>query len=58
MTLKKMYSMFLEDWSTNNQEKPSFQTYRRVFKTKNLSFHFPKKNSVLYVQCTKREATT
>lgn len=43
LSLKKMYAMFLGELSPN-EDKPSFTTYRAVFKTKNLSFHRPKKD--------------
>lgn len=44
LTLRKMYLMFLEDWATKNEGKPSFSTYERTFKTTNLFFFSPKKD--------------
>lgn len=41
LTLRKMYEMFLEE---SLEHETSSSTYRRVFKTKNLSFHCPKKD--------------
>lgn len=43
LTLKKMYRMFIGTLE-GNPMKPSFSTYKRVFKGKNLSFHRPKKD--------------
>lgn len=57
LTLRKMYLMFLENWTTKtkNESKPSFSTYQRAFKTKNLSFFPLKKISVRYAQLPKLE---
>lgn len=46
LTVKKMYYLYQND---NNVKQPrcSYHTYRRVFKSLNLSFHHPKKD-----QCT------
>lgn len=43
LTVKKMYRMFIRSLE-GNPLKPSFSTYKRVFKGKNLSFHRPKKD--------------
>lgn len=43
LTLPKMYHMFKEE-NKNCSVMPSFSSYRRVFKSKNLSFHRPKKD--------------
>ncbi|XP_072398864.1 uncharacterized protein [Diabrotica undecimpunctata] len=43
LTLKRMYAMFINE-SGFDEDKPSFTTYRAVFKAKNLSFHRPKKD--------------
>ncbi|XP_012940161.1 uncharacterized protein LOC106012278 [Aplysia californica] len=42
LTLSKMYDMYVKENSCN--DIPSFHTYRRVFKTKSLAFHSPKKD--------------
>lgn len=42
LTVKKMYAMLLEDLV--EEPKPSYSTYYKIFKGKNLSFHRPKKD--------------
>ncbi|CAH2019609.1 unnamed protein product [Acanthoscelides obtectus] len=45
LNLRKMHAMYLDELEkVGRVEKPSFHTYRRVFKAKNLSFHSPKKD--------------
>ncbi|KAG5872827.1 hypothetical protein JTB14_023907 [Gonioctena quinquepunctata] len=44
LTISKMYSLFLEEQNEVNGEKPSITTYRNIFRSKNLSFHKPKKD--------------
>lgn len=43
LTILKMYSLFLEEIKEND-EIPSITTYRNIFRSKNLSFHRPKKD--------------
>nr|CAI5860462.1 unnamed protein product [Callosobruchus analis] len=45
LNLRKMYAMYLDELETRGiVGRPSFSTYARIFKTKNLSFHSPKKD--------------
>jgi hypothetical protein len=43
LNLPKLYNMFVSELKESD-EKPSYSTYVRVFKTKNLAFHHPKKD--------------
>ena len=42
LSLSKMYDMFSHEYTF--EDKPSFSLYKKVFNTKNLSFHKPKKD--------------
>lgn len=45
LSLPKMYDMYRREYKYQlNDELPSLSTYRRVFSTKNVSFHWPKKD--------------
>ncbi|KAG5886831.1 hypothetical protein JTB14_005283 [Gonioctena quinquepunctata] len=44
LTISKMYSLSLEEQNEVNDEKPSITTHRNIFRSKNLSFHKPKKD--------------
>ncbi|CAH2021301.1 unnamed protein product [Acanthoscelides obtectus] len=45
LTLQRMYDMFIEELSQQSIErKPCIAMYRKIFKSKNLSFYHPKKD--------------
>ncbi|KAG5876383.1 hypothetical protein JTB14_022653 [Gonioctena quinquepunctata] len=44
LTISKMYSLFLEEQNKVNGKKLSKTTYQNIFRSKNLSFHKPKKD--------------
>lgn len=46
LTRKRMYDLYIEE-NAENGKMCSYQTYRRIFRSLNLSFHHPKKD-----QCT------